>query len=153
MIWKITTIDVAFVAAFEDAGEPDQRVIDDYLRKTHKPMHPPKHEGIRRYYYLLADNPRVRLGTLGMSLAEFAGKSAKIIVGTNEIIGEFEGNRAFIGHMGLKLQCEPIAWLRGHADREFATGSLALAEISEQILDLRKIKESQRRTRRRYEWK
>jgi hypothetical protein len=152
MIWKITTIDAAFIAAFADAGEPDQRVIEAHLRKMHKPMHPQKHEGMRRYYYLLADNPRVRLFCIGRTLSDFAGLPAKIIVGTYEIIGEFPSNRAFIGQTGLKLQCEPIAWLSGNADKVFPTGSRALAEISEQILDLRKIKESQRQIRRRYKW-
>lgn len=152
MLWTVR-VDSTLIAAFEDAGQPDRAVIDEYLARSHKPRHQPKHEGIRRWYYLLKDNPRVRLACVGMPLADFAGKSAKILVGTNEIIGEFRGNRALIGKRGLQLQCSPIEWLHGQADKSFATGAAMLAEISEQILDLREIERSQEKIKRAYSWR
>lgn len=152
MIWRVQRIDQLLIDAFENAGEPDQRVISAYLRKTHKPMHPPKHDGIRRWYYLLAENRRIRLATTGRPLAEWRGE-AKVLVGTNEIIGEFAGNRKLVGQRGLQLKCEPIEWLQGEADLVLADGAALLAEISEQILDGKAIDRSQRNIARRYEWK
>jgi len=84
---------------------------------------------------------------------KFLPKHAKIIVGTNEIIGEFPGNRDLVGLRGLQLQCQPIAWLEGEADLVLEDGAALLDEISEQILDSKAIDRSQRRIARRCEWK
>lgn len=151
MLWTVV-VDSTLIDAFSDVGQPDQAVVDAYLRSSHKRQHPQKHAGMRRWYYLMCSNPRVRLCSVGMSLADFAGKPAKILVGTNEILGEFKGNRALVGKRGLQLQCQPIAWLHGQADKHFANGAALLAEISEQVLDLRAIEQSQEQIKRRYEW-
>lgn len=153
MIWKIVTIDAAFIAAFVSAGQPDQDVINAYLARTRKPMQQPKHEGVRRWYYLHSDNPRIRLATIGRPLEDFTGLAGKCIVGTNSIIGEFPGNRNFVGQRGSQLTLQPIEWLQGEADQEFTDGSTALAGISEQILDRRRIDENQRTIQRKYQWK
>lgn len=153
MIWKITAIDEPFIAAFVPAGEPDQRVIDDYLRKTRRPMQPPKHDGVKRWYYLCRDNPRIRLSCIGRPLDDWKALPAKCLVGTNEIIGEFEGNREFIGQRGSQLTMQPIEWLQGTADAVYASGSAALSEISEQILDKRRIDRRQREVQSKYQWK
>lgn len=152
-LWKIAEVDPAFIAAFEDAGEPDQAVIDAYLARSRRKVTPQKHDGIKRWYYLRADNHRIRLGTVARPLADFAGKPAKMLVGTSEIIGEFPGNHAFVGQQGLRLTMEPIEWLHGDADKAFATGSEALAEISEQILDLRRAKRVQQEIAEKYQWR
>jgi hypothetical protein len=153
MIWKIHYINSAFIAAFEHAGEPDQAVIDAYLAKTQRRMHPPKHDGVKRWYYLCSENLRVRLGTIGRPLEDFAGLAAKCLIGTNEIIGEFEGNRAYIGQRGSQLTLQSIEWLQGHADQEFPDGSAALAEISMQILDLRRATVIQQEIKEKYQWR
>ena len=61
MIWRIASIDQAFIAAWHDAGSPDQAVIDAYLAKSRRPQHPQSHQGIKRWYYLRIGNPRIRL--------------------------------------------------------------------------------------------
>ena len=152
MIWSINTVDQAFIDAWHDAGQPDQAVIDAYMATSQR-LSPQKHIGIRRWYYLFNDNARIRLTTIGRPLEDFAGLEAKVIVGTIEIIGEFEGNREFVGKRGLTLQCQPIAWLQGDADEVFATGGEALAAISEQIIDREDIQRSQRTIKSRYEWR
>jgi hypothetical protein len=86
--------------------KPDQRVIDAYVAAHGQ--HQQKHVGFKRWYYLLKGNPRIRLSTTGRPLDDWAGE-AKILVGTGDIIGEFEQNRAYTGQMGLRLQMEPIA--------------------------------------------
>ncbi len=150
MIWTLNTVDAAFLDAFEAAGDPDEAVIASYVARHGQ--HAPKNVGVKRWYYLLKENPRVRLGTVGRPLGDWPGAGGvKILVGTSEIIGEFPGNRALVGQMGLHLQMEPIAWLQGEADRHFASGAALLAEISEQILDRRAIQQSQRRIQKRYE--
>lgn len=151
MLWTVT-VDSTLLDAFEDAGEPDQVVIDDYLRRTHKPRPAPKHTGVKRWYYLMRDNPRMRLSTIGMPLVDCAGKQVKVLVGVSEIIGEFPGNRALVGKRGLQLQCQPIAWLQGSPDQHFTSGAAMLAEISEQPLDRHEIEASQEKIKRRYEW-
>lgn len=153
MIWKITAIDESFIDAFVPAGEPDQQVIDDYLRRTRRSMHPPKHDGVKRWYYLHKDNPRIRLSCIGRPLSDWKALPAKCLVGTNEIIGEFPGNREFIGQRGSQLTLQPIEWFTGDADATYPSGSAALSEISEQILDKRRIEQRQREVRKRYEWK
>lgn len=153
MLWKLERVDHALIDAFEHAGEPDQEVIAAYLQqRSHRPQQPPKHDGIKRWYYLLRDNPRVRLATVGRPLDDWDG-SAKMIVGVNEIIGEFPKNRPYVGMRGLQLQCQPIAWLTGTADLEIADGTALLAEISEQILDKRAIDNIQQRIAQRYQWR
>lgn len=151
MIWTLDHLDQAFIKAWEDVGEPNQEVITAYLAKIRRPQHPQKHQGIKRWYYLLQENPCIRLVSLGMPLHEWKG-AAKLIVGTNEIIGEFPGNRPYVGKMGLQLQCQPLAWLQGVPDKAFPSGQALLSEISEQILDRREIEQSQQRTQKRYQW-
>lgn len=141
MIWRLEEVDWSLVNAFESAGEPDQDVIDAYIAQFGQ-RGAKKHVGIRRWYYLSKDNPRIRLTTLGMPLEDWHGE-AKILVGTGTIIGEFEGNRDYVGQMGLTLHMEPIAWLQGEADSSFSNGSTLLASISEQVLDRREIGRSQ----------
>lgn len=153
MMWRINSVDQAFIDAWQDAGDPDQAVIDAYVAKLRRPLSPQKHTGVRRWYYLFNDNPRIRLISIGRPLEDFAGLPAKVMVGTVEIIGEFPGNRAYVGRRGLTLNCQPIEWLQGAADEEFADGNAALAAISEQIIDLREIQRSQRSIKERYEWK
>ena len=152
MIWKINNVDRAFIDAWHDAGQPDQAVIDAYTA-TSRRVSPQKHVGIRRWYYLFNDNPRIRLTTIGRPLEDFAGQAAKVLIGTVEIIGEFSGNRDLVGKRGLTLQVQPIDWLQGEANEVFATGEAALAAISEQVIDRQDIQRSQRDIKRRYEWR
>lgn len=151
MIWTIKNID-DFLPAFTLAGEPDQAVIDAYLARTRHRQQPLKHEGVRRYYYLLHDDARVRLTCVGMPLDAWRG-GAMVKVGVNEIIGEFPGNRHLIGQKGLQLQFTPIAWLREPADQAFVNGAQALEAISFQILDLNRIEQSQQQIQQKYQWK
>jgi hypothetical protein len=150
MLWRLEQINSTFIDAFEEAGEPDQAVITAYVAQHGQ--HPPKHAGIKRWYYFLKDNHRIRLTTVGRPLDDWAG-AAKIIVGTGEIIGESTGNRDLVGQVGLKLQFEPIAWLQGRADKTFVHGEALLAEISEQILDRKVIEQSQRSIRAKYQYR
>lgn len=149
MIWRLRQVDDVFRTAFISAGMPDQQVIDEYLARTGKQNAPPKHVGVQRWYYLLQENGRIRLTTIGMPLTDWM-EEGKILVGTNEIIGEFEGNRAFVGYTGLQLQMQPIAWLQGEADKEFSGGAALLAEISEQILDRSAIERTQATIAQKY---
>lgn len=153
MIWTLDLIDGQFISAFVNAGDPDQRVIDEYLsRQPHRRLQPPERPGIKRWHYLLQDNPRIGLTTLAMPLDVWQGGTF-FLVGTRNIIGEFTGNREFVGMKGLHLKMQPLAWMAGRADQQFASGAQLLAEISEQILDLDAAQRSQRKTRQRYEWK
>jgi hypothetical protein len=153
MIWKILQINEAFIDAWTSAGEPDQAVIDAHVGRLRRKLPAAQHTGVMRRYYLLNENTRVRLATIGRPLEDFSGLGAKVVVGTHEIIGEFPGNEEFIGLKGLKLQCEPVEWLQGQADQEFATGSEALAAVSEQVLDLRRAEVVQREITQKYQWK
>ena len=87
MIWLLERIDTVLQDAFEWAGEPNQTIVDVYIAK-HGQSGPQKHLGVKRWYYLHRDNPRIRLSTLGMPLDDWRGV-AKIIVGTVEIIVSF----------------------------------------------------------------
>lgn len=151
MIWIIDNIR-AFQAAFTSAGEPDQAVIDAFLQTTQHKQHAPAHEGVKRYYYLLADDPRVVLCCVGMPLADWRGP-AMAIVGTREIIGEFPGNRHLVGKKGLQIRMQPATWLKEPADRHFADAGQALEEISFQVLDLETIERSQQDIAQKYRWK
>jgi hypothetical protein len=151
MIWKISTIDQAFINAWSNAGEPDQHIIDTYLERKQLRQKPMRHVGVQRWYYLLSDNPRIRLLTLGRPLVEWIGLSGKIQVGTNEIIGEFAGNRDYVGQRGLQIGLRPAEWLQGQ-DKTFALGSSLFEEISEQILDSRSIDRVQSDIQSRYQW-
>lgn len=135
MIWQLDSVsDLA--AAFEDAGDIDEQVIAAYLKTSRQPQHEQKRPDIKRWYYLATDNPRVSLCCVGMPLDTWRG-AAMLIVGTREIIGEFAGNREVAGKLGLQLKMQPLIWLHGQPDRRFATDGQMLAEISEQVLDLR----------------
>jgi hypothetical protein len=151
MIWSISDLS-DLVPLVVPAGEPDQQVIAAYLTHTKKPQHPQKHQGIKRYYYLLRDDVRVVFTSLGMPLDAWRG-GAMAKVGTREIIGEFAGNRHFTGRKGLFLQLSPIAWLEGEADQHFLNAAQALQELSFQILDLDRIEQSQRAIERKYRWR
>lgn len=72
MIWTINDIS-AFRSAFVAAGEPDQSIINAYLAKKRRTMQPQARPGVRRYYYLLAEDPRVSLCCVGMPLADWNG--------------------------------------------------------------------------------
>jgi hypothetical protein len=123
-----------------------------YVASIRRPQQEQKNIGVKRWYYLLKENPRIRLVTVGRPLAAWDSLSAKMIVGTSKIIGEFPGNRHLVGRQGLQMKCEPIEWLRGSkADKEFPGGDALLQEISEQILDRRSIDMHQRRIQRKYE--
>ena len=152
MIWILDSIDDLFTGAFLSAGEPDQQIINRHM--SHQPrhrQHQPVRPGVKRWYYLLAENPRISLSTVGRPLADWQG-GAFFIVGTREIIGEFPGNQGCIGKKELQMKMQPLAWMSGQADQQFASGAQLLAEISEQILDLDAAERSQRQTKRRYEW-
>jgi len=151
MIWRLERVDEPLANVFESAGEPDQDVIDAYVAQFGQ-RGPQKHVGIQRWYYLMKENPRIHLTTLGMPLEDWHGE-AKILVGTNTIIGEFEGNREYIGQLGLTIHMEPIAWLRGEADKAFENGSTLLASISEQVLDRKEIDRVQATILQRYQHK
>jgi hypothetical protein len=152
MIWRVTTIDEAFMACFTEAGEPDQATIDAYLRQTKQPQHTKKNPGVKRWYYLQQENPRISFTTVGRPLSDWTGLPAKLIVVTRTIIGEFPANRPYQGLLGFQLKCEPIEWLRNQADREFAMASDILPEISEQVLDRHRIEASQEQIKQRYQW-
>ncbi len=152
MIWTLDRVDAALLSAFADAGDIDQAVVDQRMEQFPSQQHAPARSVVKRWYYLLADNPRIGLVCISQPLYEWLG-SAFLIVGTRTIIGEFEANKAFVGKLGLHLKMQPLAWLTGEADRHFATGAQLLAEISEQVLDRRAIRESQERRTRMYEWK
>lgn len=131
MIWTLNTT-AGLVPRFEDAGPIDETVVAAYTatRNQREPARP----GIARYYYLLADDPRITLCCLGMPLHAWTG-GAMLIVTSRKIIGEFAGNRAYAGYKGCIVKMQPIAWLRGKADRRFTTGAELLAEVAEQFLD------------------
>ena len=148
MIWRLEHVDTTFIDAFESAGDPDQAVIDAYVAQ-HGLGGPQKHTNVKRWYYLLKGNPRIRLSTIGMPLDAWLGE-AKVLVGTGEIIGEFKGNREYVGQTGLKLQMEPIAWLRGQADVHYTTGHALLDTISEQVLDRKAIEHVQTAITQKY---
>jgi hypothetical protein len=148
MIWQIDTVS-DLVEAFTDAGDIDEQVIAAYLATTRQPQHEQKRPDIRRWYYLLKDNPRVSLCCVGMPLDAWQGP-AMLIVGTREIIGEFAGNRAVRGKLGLQLKMQPLAWMSGDPGRRFAKGSQMLAEISEQVLDLRPASRVQENDKKRF---
>jgi hypothetical protein len=145
-------LDRDFILQFEDAGEPDQAVIDAYIATLSRPLSPPKHQGFKRWYYFYRENHRIVLSTIGRPLSDWQG-SSKVLVGTIEIIGEFESNAQHVGQTGLKLQCQPIEWMQGTADQEFANGTAMLAEISEQIFDRRVIERSQQQIKQLYKFK
>ena len=152
MIWTLDTVDPNLIAAFTAADDPDQAVIDAYMQQLPpRRRHQPERAGVKRWYYLHRENPRISLATLGMPLDGWRG-GAFFIVGTREIIGEFPGNQAFTGKKGLQMKMQPIQWMSGQADQHFASGAQILAEISEQILDLDAAQQSQRSIRRKYEW-
>jgi hypothetical protein len=151
VIWTIDDIR-DLVPLVVPAGEPDQQVIAAYLARTRRPQHPPKHQGVKRYYYLLRDEPRVVFTCLSMPLEAWQG-GVMAKVGTREIIGEFAGNRHLVGKKGSQLQFSPIAWLQGEADQHFLNASQALQELSFQILDLDRAERSQRAIARQYQWK
>src|SRR5581483_2520989 len=136
MIWTLKEVDPDFLAAFAPAGEPDQRIIDAHMRTLPpRRRHQPERPGVKRWYYLMRDNPRISLSTLAMPLEQWQG-GLFLLIGTREIIGEFPGNRPYIGKKGLQMKMQPLAWMTGQADRSFASGAHLLAEISEQVLDL-----------------
>ena len=151
MIWTLDQADPGFIAAFEAAGEPDQAVIDAHMRALPARRYPPERTFVKRWYYLLQENPRISLATLGMPLEAWRGP-AFFIVGTREIIGEFPANRPYIGMKGLQMKMQPLSWMAGQADLSFASGAQLLAEISEQILDLDAAHRSQRSIKRKYQW-
>ena len=137
MIWRLDNpSDLA--AAFIDAGDIDEQVVAAYRASTRQPQHEQKRPDIKRWYYLLKDNPRVSLCCVGMPLDVWHGP-AMLIVGTREIIGEFAGNCAVRGIRGLQLKMQPLSWMSGEPGRRFATGNQLLSEISEQVLDLRAV--------------
>jgi len=151
MIWTLDIIDASLSEAFIDAGPIDQAAIDRHLGRR-GPRYPEARPGVKRYYYLLRDNPRISLAALGMPLDAWQG-GAFFIVGTRLIIGEFALNREFRGRQGLQMKMQPLAWMTGKADRQFSSGAALLAEISEQVLDLSEIERSQERVKKRYEHK
>jgi len=150
MIWTISQVDDLLCQAFVDAGPIDQGAIDRATRGQ-GPRYQEARPGVKRYYYLLADNPRISLAALGMPLDNWQG-GAFLIVGTRTIIGEFELNKPHVGKLGLQLKMQPIAWMQGMADKQFRSGQEVLAEISEQVLDRREIERSQERIQKKYEW-
>src|SRR5579863_6625358 len=144
MIWTLNQVDPDLIAAFQSAGEPDQAVIDAAIASLpRRRQHQQERLGVKRWYYLLAENPRISLATLGMPLEEWQG-GAFFIVGTRLIIGEFVDNREVAGLKGLQMKMQPIQWMTGQADLRFASGAQLLAEISEQVLDLQAAERSQR---------
>lgn len=151
MIWTINDLS-AFPAAFAHAGDPDQAVIAAYVAQSRRPQQPQSRPGVRRYYYLLNDDPRVSLCAVGMPLDAWAG-GAMCKVGTSEIIGEFKGNRHLVGRKGLRLQLQPLAWLNAPADEHYESGGQALEAVSFQVLDLDRAAQSQRRIVQQYQWK
>lgn len=150
MIWTLQNVDSALIAAFQDAGIPDQWVIDAHLTRRGQ-RYQQERPGIKRWYYLHREEPRIRLTCVSMPLDAWIG-GAFLIVGTQEIIGEFPGNQHLVGKKCLQMKMQPLAWMTGQADQDFAGGALMLAEISEQILDLGKIEQVQRTIRKKYQW-
>lgn len=122
MIWTLSTVDPDLIAAFQSAGEPDQAVIDAYMQKLPRRRHyQPERPGVKRWYYLMRDNPRISLAALGMPLEDWQGPA--FFVGTRAIIGEFPGNRAFVGKKGLQMKMQPLTLMTGQADYlRFASG-------------------------------
>ncbi len=152
MIWTLDLVDTQFVSAWLPAGEPDQRVIAAYVRKQPpRRQHQQERPGVKRWYYLLRDNQRTVLSTLGMPLEEWRD-GAFFIVGTREIIGEFPGNQPYAGKKGLQLKMQPRAWMSGQADEPFASGRRLLDAISEQILDLDAAQRVQWAIKKNYRW-
>lgn len=150
MIWTLEDVG-ELVSVFNDAGPIDERAISEYIRNSHKRQHKSSHPGVKRWYYLHKEEPRISLCCVGMPLEAWQG-AAMLIVGTREIIGEFAGNRHAIGRKGLQMKMQPIAWLRGRAEKRFAIGGQLLAEISEQVLDQPEIEKVQSRLARKYRW-
>lgn len=151
MIWTIEDVS-GFQEVVTPAGEPDQSVIVAYLAQSRQRLQPQKQPGVKRWYYLLADDPRVTLATVGMPLEDWHG-SAMCMIGTRQIIGEFPGNRHLIGRKGLQLKMQPIAWLKEPADKTFRTAQQALEELSFQVLDLDQALRSQWNIQQKYEWR
>lgn len=153
MIWTLAQVDTDFIAAFQSAGEPNQAVIDAYMCKLPaRRRHQPERASVKRWHYLMQDNPRIGLTSLGMPLEQWQG-GAFFLVGTREIIGEFAGNREVAGLKGFHLKMQPLRWMTGQADYlRFASGAQLLAEISEQVLDRQAAERVQRETRKKYEW-
>jgi len=151
MIWTIDDVS-AFVPVMLPAGVPDQAVIDAYLARTRRRLPPPKHQGVPRYYYLWQEDARVAVACIGMPLADWQG-AALAKVGSREIIGEFAGNRQFIGRKGLQLQLNPIAWLKEPTDQHFAHAQQALEELSMQALDLAAAERVQAKIIQKYQWR
>ena len=148
MLWILEKIDSSFINAFEDAGKLDQEVVDAYVAQ-YGLSGPQKHLGVKRWYYLLRENPRIRLVTVGRPLDDWH-EQAKIIVGSIKILGEFQATREYVGQLGLKLQMEPINWLQGDADEFFPHGSALLNAVSEQVLDRKAIERSQKALSQKY---
>ena len=150
MIWSLDSVR-DLVPVFADAGPIDEAAVHEHLRKSRRKPYEPSHPGVKRWYYLHKEEPRISLCCVGMPLEAWQG-AAMLIVGTREIIGEFAGNRHAVGRKGLQMKMQPIAWLRGRAEKRFEAGSHLLAEISEQVLDQRDIERVQSRLARKYRW-
>jgi hypothetical protein len=147
MIWKIHKIDRTFIESWIQAGEPDQAIIDRYVQRHGQHAPAARLAGEPRYYYLHALEPRITLRTVSLPLEAWQG-GAKIIIGTQRIIGEFAGNRHLVGQRGLALKMEPVDLLYGKPDDEFSDGMSMLAELSSQILDRDALKRYEQREER-----
>lgn len=149
MIWQINNIDV-LKTAFRPAGEPNAAVIAAYLAKTRRRMQPQHHTDLPRFYYLLKDDSRVTLVCIGR-LEEWQG-AAMCIVGIQEIIGEFPGNKDRTGQKGLKFTLKPLRFLQGNADKILQTGKETLEEINFQLLDIARANQINEQIRQKYQW-
>jgi hypothetical protein len=137
------------------AGICGRRPIDELVVQRHqaqqKRYHPITRQEVARFCYLKADDQTIKLVCMGMPLDAWHG-GIMVIIGTNTIIGEFEGNRDLVGLTGTQLKMQPLAWLREPEDQRFPTASALLAQISEQVRNQGRIERVQRDITKKYHW-
>jgi hypothetical protein len=149
-IWRLATVG-DLTTLFEPAGPVDEAAVAAYLAAQRPiPSTPVQREPtVPRWYYLYAQDRRVVLKTVAMSLEMWEGP-AKVIVGTFEHIGEFAATKPLVGRKGLRISLEPIEMLHGAPERFFTTGRALLAAIDWSILETRDSRKPDRNLNRKY---